>query len=84
MNEKPDGGRTAAAVCNADQPSKDPLCHLEGLWIGDKKEDERAIEGIFGLEGRIRAHTMELLQFRQPIIVRRLLYSGLRVKIGIA
>jgi hypothetical protein len=58
MKEEADRCRTAAAIGNPDHPSKDSLCHLESLWVSDKKEDKSAVEGILGLEGEVGAHTI--------------------------
>jgi len=56
MKEESDGRRAAAAVGNAENPPKDPLCHLEGLWVGYEEEYESAVEGVFGLEGCVEGH----------------------------
>ena len=55
MEEEAAGRGASAGIGDGEEPSaNDGLRHFEGLGIGDQKEDERGIKGVFGLEGQVR------------------------------
>ena len=53
MEKEAGGSRATPRISDRENPSKDLLCHQKGLWVGDKEEYERGIEGIFGFQGEI-------------------------------
>lgn len=55
MKEEAAGRGASAGIGDGEQPSaNDGLRHFEGLGVGDQKEDQRRVKGVFGLEGQIR------------------------------
>ncbi len=55
MEKEARGRGASAGIGDGEEPSaNDGLRHFEGLGVGDQKEDQRRIKGVFSLEGQIR------------------------------